>query len=313
MRPLTIAVWVVLIGGWEAAAHAFGRTSAGGEETIPSIESIVRAFPVLSNYWTGGLGVPTPVQGGEASVIGGALGLAYNSAVTLVRLVLGLLIGIAAGIGLAVAISWSKYLRQMMAFPAHFARMLPVLAMVPLFTLWFGNRDRGAVIFIAFSAFVVLFVHHPERDQQRTLVLRPMGAKPGRPVGPRLPDGDPSGDAAAAAGRHSPRARLRMERRDRVGAAGAKPWARTNRRGCELLRQDQFDGTRRRRDRGVRGAVVSARSTTAYVRHEVGRVSHQRGSILASRLSCRTRVEVGEEFDQLVVAWPPTCEHVLYT
>jgi sulfonate transport system permease protein len=158
IRALTLAVWIVIIGGWEAVAHLLGRTSAGGEETIPSIESMIRAFPVLSNYWTGDLGIATPVQGGEASIVGGLLGLAYNSGATLIRLVAGLLLGVIAGIGLAVSISWSSHLRQMMAFPAHFVRMMPVLAMVPLFTLWFGNRDRGAIIFIGFSAFVVLFV-----------------------------------------------------------------------------------------------------------------------------------------------------------
>ena len=46
----------------------------------------------------------------------------------------------------------------MFLLPSHIARMLPLLALVPVFNLWFGNSNRGAVLFIAFATFAILFV-----------------------------------------------------------------------------------------------------------------------------------------------------------
>jgi sulfonate transport system permease protein len=36
--------------------------------------------------------------------------------------------------------------------------MLPLLAMSPLFALWFGNSDRGAIVFVAFGTFAIFFI-----------------------------------------------------------------------------------------------------------------------------------------------------------
>jgi sulfonate transport system permease protein len=45
----------------------------------------------------------------------------------------------------------------MVALPAHFARMMPLLAMVPLFSLWFGDNALGSILFVAFTAFALVF------------------------------------------------------------------------------------------------------------------------------------------------------------
>src|SRR5260221_4327680 len=67
------------------------------------------------------------------------------------------MLGVLVSVGLAVAVSWSDVLRKTMSFSAHLARMLPLLALVPLFDLWFGNSEGGAVLFVGFVTFCVTF------------------------------------------------------------------------------------------------------------------------------------------------------------
>jgi ABC-type nitrate/sulfonate/bicarbonate transport system permease component len=64
---------------------------------------------------------------------------------------------VVVGLGLATFVSWSPALRRMVYLPAHMARMLPLLAMIPLFGLWFGNSNAGAILYVAFTVFVYMF------------------------------------------------------------------------------------------------------------------------------------------------------------
>jgi hypothetical protein len=40
-------------------------------------------------------------------------------------------------------VSWSNWSRRLVALPLHLIRTLPLLAMVPLFPLWFGTYFVG--------------------------------------------------------------------------------------------------------------------------------------------------------------------------
>jgi sulfonate transport system permease protein len=128
------------------------------QDEIPNVLDIARAFKGMANYWRGGLGAADTSQGGTATLWGAVLGLGYNSLITGYRLAAGVALGIAVGGGLAVALSWSSVLRRMFLFPASLARMLPMLALIPLFLLWFAGTNRGAILFIGFSVFVMIFV-----------------------------------------------------------------------------------------------------------------------------------------------------------
>src|SRR4029077_1813285 len=95
---------------------------------------------------------------GHASIAAAFLSLAYNSLATILRLLAGLILGAIVAISLAVLIGCESTFRRMFTLPAHVARMLPLLALAPVFNLWFGSTERGAVLFIAFATFAILFV-----------------------------------------------------------------------------------------------------------------------------------------------------------
>ena len=92
-------------------------------------------------------------------------------------------------------VSWSRWSRRLVELPTQFLRALPLLAMVPLFQLWFGTYFFGQVLFVAYGVGVIVFAgvvnavrNVPQIIRQRTIVRRV--------ALPALPNRDSSGDPA---------------------------------------------------------------------------------------------------------------------
>lgn len=152
--PVSIVGILVL---WHVVSALAGENRSG-DALVPGITDIAGSVERFADYWKGGLGVEATRAGGEVTVPGMLLGFGYNTGLTTLRLVAGVLLGLGCGIGIAVLVSWSSVLRGLFALPGHFTRMLPLLAMVPLFSLWFGDSEHGSILFVAFTAFSLLFV-----------------------------------------------------------------------------------------------------------------------------------------------------------
>ncbi len=130
---------------------------AVGYKRVPGIEDVFGSFISYAGFWQGGLGAESTRTGAESTYWGATLGLAHNTLITLVRTAIGYSIGVVAGVGLGFLIAWSRIARDVLTFPAHFARMMPLLAMIPLFALWFGNSELGVLTFIVFAVGILLF------------------------------------------------------------------------------------------------------------------------------------------------------------
>lgn len=159
-RPAALVVGIVVfLIAWEAIAQVIAHTATHPERVFPTLEYIVKvATPQLSNYWDGGFGIAAPEQGGSSTYGIALLAVLSNGVATLLRVALGLGLAIAGGVGLGLAVGWSQSLRLVILGPANFLRMMPLLAMVPLFTLWFGATLKGVVFFIGFAVGTVLLV-----------------------------------------------------------------------------------------------------------------------------------------------------------
>jgi sulfonate transport system permease protein len=155
-RLLTVISIATLFVLWTLLSAVAG-TNKGGEHNVPNIVDIAKSAKRLGYYWQGGLGVKSTETGGELTWAGAGLAFVYNSAVTLLRMFAGLILGTVVGVVVAVAISWSDLLRRMFVLSAHLARMLPMLALLPLFALWFGSSEKGAILFVGFATFVLIF------------------------------------------------------------------------------------------------------------------------------------------------------------
>lgn len=161
---LTRSHWISLLAllgmaaGWQVLSMVYRAEALPGEPMVPGWQVLVtKTFLSMSDYWQGGFGVPGVANGAPPSYPAALLAVLSNSWDTVVRLYAGLVIGGVAGSLLGLAVSWSSWTRRLVEPPVQFLRTLPLLAMVPLFQLWFGTEFTGKVAFVAYGVGVIFF------------------------------------------------------------------------------------------------------------------------------------------------------------
>jgi ABC-type nitrate/sulfonate/bicarbonate transport system permease component len=158
-HSISLAVLFAMAVAWQALSMIYRAEALPGEPMVPGWQIVfTRTLVSLSDYWRGGLGVRAVADGAERSAIGGVLSILDASLDTIVRLYTGLAIGALFGGLCGLAVSWSNWSRRLVALPLHLIRTLPLLAMVPLFQLWFGTYFVGKIIFVAYGVGVIFFV-----------------------------------------------------------------------------------------------------------------------------------------------------------
>lgn len=155
---LRLLVIAAAAGIWEIASHIYTHKGTSGDPTLPTIEFLcTSSFRRLSDFWTGGWGAPSPSAGGKETYWGAILAVAQASAASLERVFVGVGIGLVLGVVIGLLTSTSRRAKAVMAPSMHFLRMVPFLALAPLFEVWFGKSDKGAISFIAYGVAVVVF------------------------------------------------------------------------------------------------------------------------------------------------------------
>ena len=143
---------------WEGAARVIQAAAEQGDRVVPSLTTVATdGFIGLSNYWSGGWGVDSTASGGEAGVTGAVLALLVNAGITIGRVTVGLVVAIVLGVAAGLLVASVRPIRLSVSGIAEVMRMLPALAMAPLFTLWFGPTTQASIVFVVFGvAFIVL-------------------------------------------------------------------------------------------------------------------------------------------------------------
>jgi len=158
-NAVALATWAVIIGGWEVAAHLVPPSQIQGSPIVPSLEFIwTDTLKSLSGSWTIHMWAPNPAEGGRETYLGAVLAIGYHSYHTLLRVLLGLLIGGAVGVLTGFLVSYSRVVRWIAWGPLNFLRMVPLLAAIPLFAFWLGANTRGTTTFIALGVWVLLSI-----------------------------------------------------------------------------------------------------------------------------------------------------------
>ena len=152
-RLTSFGVVLGLMGLWQLPYE-----SVPGEPMVPGWQVVFTSTLVsLSDYWQGGFGIEAVAQGGERTYAAALLAILSHSWDTSLRLYTGLALGAVAGSLAGLAVSWSRWSRRMVALPGQVLRTFPLMALIPLFQLWFGLTFEGMVLFVAFGVGVIFF------------------------------------------------------------------------------------------------------------------------------------------------------------
>lgn len=158
-RAPQIGTVLFLLVAWEAAAWLSPRTPLAQTPLVPSFAEIFgRSLLGMADYWKFAFWAPITSMGGPQTWHGALLALGWHSLLTFSRLVAGLVLGAAIGIGLGLAIAWSPMLRRAAYLPLSIFRMIPLLAMIPLFQFWVGTNTAGVIAFVAVGTGAVYLV-----------------------------------------------------------------------------------------------------------------------------------------------------------
>ena len=157
-RMVGALVFVALIVLWQLLSRMFKTEILPGVPMLPGWDVLfTRTFLSMADYWSGAFGIASTADGAARSYTAAFLSVLSHSGDTLLRLYIGLFIGAVGGTLLGLLISWSPWTRRLIDLPVQLLVGLPLLAMVPLFQLWFGIFFIGKIAFIGYGV-GVLFV-----------------------------------------------------------------------------------------------------------------------------------------------------------
>jgi len=136
------ACFGVLLIAWEIFA-----VSQRNLNLFPTLESILGAsLPSLGVFSDHG-------SAGFTYAIGA---LAYHAGLTIARIAAGLAIGAPLGLAFGLLMHWLRGDGGTPALTLIITRSIPLLALIPLFSFWFGASSSGVIAYIAFGVFVVI-------------------------------------------------------------------------------------------------------------------------------------------------------------
>jgi len=150
---------VAMLAGWEVAAHLAPKTALAGTPIVPSFEEILGPSLLgMADYWKFPFWAPITSLGGEKTYRGALLALGYHSALSIGRLAAGLIVGATFGVGGGLLVAWSPKLRRATFLPLSVFRMIPLLALIPLFQFWVGTNSAGVIAFVTVGVGAVYLV-----------------------------------------------------------------------------------------------------------------------------------------------------------
>ena len=158
-RILRISSIFFVIIIWEVFAHILKLYNPNAALIWPTFEYIfLVSFPYTAVFYgAGGLGTGT--YGQEPSYSVAFVVIAYHSALSFIRIILGFLLGAVLGIGMGLLVKGNRKIYAFFETPFRLIRIVPLMALIPLFIVWFGTKEISFIIYIAFAVMVVLYLN----------------------------------------------------------------------------------------------------------------------------------------------------------
>ena len=168
--PIFFVSWVALVVAWQVASCLVPHGTLE-HPLLPGWEYVFGdTLFEMSRFWTvrgADLGfvalnleglVPIPILRGEPTWTAAFLAIAFHSAVTLFRLLSGLVAGMTLGLLTGLFLPYWPAVRKTTWAPMNFLRTIPLLVAAPWLQLVLGSSFLGITIYIAFGVCTVLVV-----------------------------------------------------------------------------------------------------------------------------------------------------------
>lgn len=133
---------------------------------LARIGALLSFFILLITVWqfvVPILGIPTFLLPTPDQIVGALFKaraeILENASITILEVVLGFLIGSAVGIILGIGIAYSKILEWTIYPLAIYIKTIPLIAIAPLLTLWFGYGLESKIIMVTLITFFPLVVN----------------------------------------------------------------------------------------------------------------------------------------------------------
>lgn len=154
-RVLRASGLVIFVLGWELIATYLVDQSGGSRSPMPTLADVLtRDLPAFATFDFEGGGF-----GGTSSYPLAFRVLMLNSLSTLELVIFGVFLGAVIGILGGLALARWKIVRTAIEPLILVFRSVPLLALIPLFLLWFGGNYIGFLIYIAFAVSAMLVIN----------------------------------------------------------------------------------------------------------------------------------------------------------
>ncbi|TCM91114.1 sulfonate transport system permease protein [Paenibacillus sp. BK033] len=148
------------------SSHAAAAGKTPGKLTLTGLAlvfpvTLLVLWQVLGHYgYISELLFPTPYTIAEAGISLASSGdLWSNIQISVTRALLGFALGGSLGLLFGIAVGLFRRTEKLLDPTIQMIRMIPSLAVVPLFILWFGIGEESKVLLIAKSAFFPLYIN----------------------------------------------------------------------------------------------------------------------------------------------------------
>ena len=150
-----IGVFLLLLSYEIFAWYVYIDNPRFANRMFPRLEYIFfTSYPEFATYY----GLEQGLIGFRINFYQATLVLIDSSLVTIVRLFLGVGLGILFGVGTGLLLGISPLIREISLPPILLLRTIPIMALIPLFLFWFGTREIGIIIFVIFAVFSIMIV-----------------------------------------------------------------------------------------------------------------------------------------------------------
>jgi ABC-type nitrate/sulfonate/bicarbonate transport system permease component len=147
-RAIGVAIFFL---AWLAASSSLQRINPRASTILPSPIQVFSAdFSGLSVFADG------RTMNDWAKAIGVVV---QQSTISLLRLVTGSLLGVTVGMLTGMLLGYSAWLRALAQPVLLLVRTIPILALIPLFLVWFGGSETGNIVYIAFAVSSMIVVN----------------------------------------------------------------------------------------------------------------------------------------------------------